>query len=172
VYWFRRPPIGRFALAALLIALGIYAEFAPVKTVAHPFTETSVVAGQSINSVVWREVAVGLFAPIEDQTELVAKVDLPPNTPLIPAVLGTIKSPPGWWSLVIDLPTYLDPGTRLAILPDPEGEPVEGLVLASTPVDQLAYGVPTGLVAVEAEGAPAIAKGAAVGSLIVLLLPG
>ena len=45
-------------------------------------------------------------------------------------------------------------------------------MLASTPVDQLAYGVPTGLVAVEAEGAAAIAKGAAVGSLVVLLLPG
>jgi len=178
VYWLRRPPIGRLALAALLIALGLYTEFAPATTVPHPFTGSATEAGQPIDSIVWRDVPAGLFQSIDWPTEgpiegpnLIAKIDLSPGTPLIPDLLGQIAAPPDWWSLVIELPGFLDPGTRLAILPEPDGTPIEGLVLASTPPDELTYGAPSGLVAVEPEGATAVARGAASGSLIVLLMP-
>ncbi len=170
MYWVRRPPIGRWLAAVLLIAVGLVSDLRAQPTSEHPFLGTDVAAGDVITDLEWRRVPAGMF-PVVDGLGLVARVDLKAGSPLIPEVLGSVAAPAGWWSLVIEVPSFLAPGTRLALLHELDGEPVEGILLA-TSRDELAYGPSTGLVAVAPEGATAVARANLEDTLVVLLLPG
>lgn len=166
----KRPPIWRWFGAAVLVVVGLYGEYRPEAVSSHPYLMADVPAGVTIDEVEWRQIPAGVL-PSVDGLPFVARIDLPAGTPLTPAVLGEVLAPDGWWSLPVELPSFLSPGTRLVLLVDQHGEPVESLVLAATPDDD-GFGPPTGLIAVAPEDATSVARANISGSLIVLIVPG
>lgn len=170
VYWMKHPPVWRHLAAAALVVFGLYGEFRQPPVSSHPYLSADVEAGAVIDQVEWREIPAGVLPSVTD-LPLVARIDLPAGTPLIPSVLGEVAPPQGWLSLVIEMPTLTAPGTRLMLLTDQTSDPVDAVVLA-TARDDIGYGAPTGIVAIAPDEALAVARAAASGSLTVLMVPG
>ncbi len=166
----KHPPVWRHLAAAALVVFGLYGEFRQPPVSSHPYLSADVEAGAVIDQLEWREIPAGVLPSVTD-LPLVARIDLPAGTPLIPSVLGEVVPPEGWLSLVIEMPTLTAPGTRLMLLTDQTSDPVDAVVLASAR-DDIGYGAPTGIIAIAPDKALTVARAAASGSLTVLMVPG
>ncbi len=177
MYWFRRPPYLRWALAALIVAFATIAELRGEATVAHPFVAARVDAGRPVeaSALEWRRVPPGLL-PAADPDGGVATRSLHPGEPLLPSSLGAAAAAPaGWWSVPLEVPRGAPPGAEVMVVVVtvdgvPEA-PVPGLVMSAGGADPFGAPVP-GLVAVPGERAGAVAAAAVSGQAVVLLAAG
>lgn len=156
MFWLTRPPLLRYAGAALLVAAGFAVELWPQATVSHPFTTIEVRAGQIVDasSVEYHDVPRGLLPPVELPSA--AAVNIGRGDPITPSLLasGEIGVPDGWWSIEMPVPERSRAGTSVLVVTG-TGERVEGMIVAVAPADD--FTGTTGLVAVHPDGAQAVA---------------
>ncbi len=172
MYWFRRPPYLRWALAALIVGVAAIGELRGTSTAQHPFVAAAVPAGAEITpeDLELRTVPAGLL-PAVDPAGARAARPLNPGEPLLPAdVTGAPAAPAGWWLAPVRLPDGVGAGRQVrVVLLDPPGD-VPGVVVAPGTEDGLGTRVP-GLVAVPAAGAVDVARAAANDRVMVLVAP-
>ncbi len=172
MYWFRRPPYLRWALAALIVALAGAGELRGSPTAEHPFLAAAVPAGAEIDAeaLELRTVPAGLLPAVDTEGARAAR-PLAPGEPLLPSDLtGAPAAPAGWWLVPVRLPESVGAGREVrVVLLDPAGD-VPGVVVAPGGEDGLGTRLP-GLVAVPGAGAVDVARAAANDQVMVLVAP-
>ncbi|MEX0757366.1 MAG: hypothetical protein WD532_06990 [Acidimicrobiia bacterium] len=169
MFWLSRPPYVRWALAALVLVTGVIIEMRPMQTVPHPFTVDSIAVGNVVDEtqVVWRDVPVGLFAPIH--LPVTASRQIFAGEPLL-AGGGTTSVdtgiPEGWWAIELEIPAGASPGMRVRVV-TPEGG-AEGVIVEIRDGD---FGERSGLVAVP-EGAADTVAAAVLDATVAVLVGG
>lgn len=168
MFWLSRPPYLRWALAALLVAGGIVAEFRPSSTVSHPFATEPIEVGETVDDsrVTYRPVPAGLLEPVA--LPVTADRRLRAGEPVLagdPEDDGGI--PPGWWAIELDLPTDAAPGMTVRVV-TPFGV-ADGVVVAAVDGD---FGERRGLVAVPDGESQVVAEAVLDSRIAVLLGPG
>jgi hypothetical protein len=173
VYWFRRPPYLRWAVAGLVIAAAFAVELRPRPRVQHPFAALGMPAGSVVleERLEWRSIPAGLLPtpPIRDGMSLT--IDIAAGEPLLPGHVAPAAPPPiGWWGIPVALPDGVVAGdpVRLVVLDPPLT--VEGRVLTVPEADPLGL-EPPGVVVVPGDAADAVARAAAKQAVAVLVAP-
>jgi len=180
VFWFSRPPYGKYAAAVVLLTIGVYAEFRPSETRAHPFAVDHIVAGAPLESSLFEErpVLKGSLAAVAIAGR--AAHDIEAGEPLLASAVDTQQAatPDGWWALEVPLPASASAGMAVRLVvhaTDSAGSAavVEGVVIEPTTgtTDPLGFESPNGLVAVPEPDAAAAAVAVADRRVTVLLTP-
>lgn len=167
MYWFSRPPYGRWALAALVVIIAAYMDLSGPAVEPYPYVVADVGEGES-PAVEWRNVPVGVLPPAGDPSgRAVAAIER--GTPLVASLLeSTQLAPSDWWSVSIDLPAAAVVGSEaLLALPD---QIVPAVVVDVGLLDTFG-GASEGLVAVAPEHAAVVANAVSTRSVIVLIRP-
>lgn len=165
MFWLTRPPYLRWAAACVIVVGSLWVELRPTDTVRHPFAVAVIDVGDVIDhSVVeWRDVPVGLLAPVH----LPATSDrsVAAGEPILSSSATTdVGIPAGWWALELSLPIGARPGSPVRIVAATGVS--DGLVIEVRDGD---FGESTGLVAVPESAAEGVATAAADHGLTVLL---
>ncbi len=172
MYWFRRPPYLRWAVAAVIAAAAVVTELRGTPTVPHPFATAAIPAGAELTgaAVEFRQVPPGLLPEVDPAGARAAR-PVAAGDPLVPADLGTgPATPDGWWAVPVDLPDAAVAGQDVAVVLVDTGSTAPGFVVAATGDDGFGARTP-GLVAVPEADAPAVAQAAARDALVVILAP-
>ncbi len=170
MFWFSRPAYIRWALAALILVAAAVIDLAGRARVPYPFLTSAVPTGAVVtpSDVTWRDIPAGLLPPAP-AVEGAAAVDLSPGDPLLAASLTTSGDiPPGWWSVPVELPDTVGPGTAVRLVAVDPAVDTEGIVAHPATTGTFAMASP-GLVAVPPETAGSVAVAAANGTLLVLI---
>lgn len=166
-----RPRYLRWLAAAIVLCVGLYAEFRPTHTTEHPFAAAPVAEGDAIIAVDWREVPAGLLVP-PDLADAHAAVAVAKGEPLLPShVAAAGQVPAGWWSIPVPMPFTAPTGTLVQLVDSVTQSTTEGVIVAQPPDDPFAV-APTALVAVPAQAAAAMAVAASEGRVTVLITDG
>lgn len=171
VVWLQSPPWARWALALVIASVALWIEFRPATTTPHPFASEDLAAGAVVDeaNTEIRAVPVGTFSPVElGQTTLGPIVS---GDPILASQVGEAggAAPAGWWSLEMPLPrgSHRGDGARIVLL---DSDVVaQGVVVGDPDEDPLGSG--TGLIAVEPEKAPDVARAAGEGRAVVMVAP-
>jgi hypothetical protein len=166
VFWLSRPPYIRWALAGLVVLVGLLVEFRPAQTVAHPFAAETIGVGETVDEsrVIWRDVPVDLLAPVMLPATATRRIE--PGEP----VLGGAPAgdpgaiPAGWWAIELGVPAGATTGMAVKLVSDTGA--TDGLVIETRDGD---FGERTGLVAVPGDSAQLVARASLDGSVAVLL---
>lgn len=165
MFWLSRPPYARWALAGLILTVGLVVELRGEPTVPHPFVTELIPVGEVIDEskVRWEDVPAGLLEPVHLPATATRKIL--PGEP-VPVSEGTTDAgvPDGWWAMEVTLPAGTRPGMAVRLV-----TPVtttEGVVVSTREGD---FGEQSGLVAVPGSNADAIAVAALDSSLVVLV---
>jgi len=180
VFWFSRPPYGKYAAAVMLLTLGIYAEFRPSEVEVHPFAVDDIVAGAPLESSLFedRPVLESSFPAVAIEGS--AAHDIGAGEPLLASAVDLQQPaiPDGWWALEVPLPASASAGmpVRLVLRSADFAETamvVKGIVIEPTTrsADPLGFESPSGLVAVPEPDAAAAAVAVADRRITVLLTP-
>jgi len=167
-----RPPYLRWAAAAAIVLGALVWDLRDNAVEPYPFAAGPIAAGALITNtdVEWRSLPEGAIA-MPDLSDPVASRDLVAGEPIVPsAVARTSIIPDGWWSVPVSLPAATPPGTRALLVGTGPVFETDGIVISSPAEDLLSYSE-TGMVAVPADAATAVAIAARDGALIVLLDP-
>jgi hypothetical protein len=171
VYWFGRPPIWRWLVAAILVVGAVALELRPSPVVLHPFAASDIAPGEQVTDVEWRPVPPGLL-PATDVAGYAAAA-IPSGDPLLPGSLAPQPPPPpGWWLVGMEISFAAPPGTAVRVVISAAGsEPltVDGVLVSSQSGD--GFGPATGLVAVPGEDAGIVAAAVQDRAALVLLSP-
>ena len=167
MYWFSRPPYGRWVLAAAIVFVAAYMDLTGPAMESYPFTATDTAQG-SVPEIEWRAVPAGLL-PAPGQVTGRSAVAIAAGTPLVPGLVDTAPiAPSDWWAVAIDLPRGASVGSdALLALPD---QIVPGVVVDIGVADTFGVGS-EGLVAVAADDAASVASAVAGNTVVVLLRP-
>lgn len=172
MYWMARPPYLRWAIAALVLAAGIWTEMTGPPRVLQPYLTTPVTAGQPIepDDIEWRPIPADVLdAP--DVGGRIAAVDLEPGTPLVEPMLADGEPlPDGWWAVAIPLPLGVAAGAEVRVVVSGEPGIVTGRVVAPSVDGGFGIAEP-GLVAVPENAVASVANAALTGSLVVAVAP-
>lgn len=165
MFWLSRPPYARWAVAGLVLVVGLGLELRGEPAVPHPFAAVRIPVGERIDesNVRWEEIPAGLLEAV--RLPLVAGRTILPGEP-IPPIEATEDSgiPDGWWAVEVALPTGTRSGMAVRLV-TPEATS-EGVVVATHEGD---FGEQSGLVAVPASEADVVAVAALDASLMVLV---
>ncbi len=167
VFWLSRPPYVRWALAAVIVVIGLVTEFTPEPTTRHPFAAIELAVGEAIDDtvVIWRDVPPGLLDPVGLPT--VASRPLQAGDPVLLGDASAANNsgiPEGWWGVEVDLPAGARSGMSVKLVT--AAAAVDGLVIPVTDGD---FGERTGLVAVPGDAAENVAAAALDTTVMVLL---
>lgn len=155
MFWLSRPPYLRWALAALILVTGAILEIRPTQTVPHPFAAGTLGVGEVVDEtqVVWRDVPVGLFAPVH--LPVTASRLIIAGEPVL-AGAGTTSAdtgiPEGWWAIELEIPAGASPGMRVRVVTPSGG--AEGVIVEVRDGD---FGERSGLIAVPEVAADTVA---------------
>jgi len=172
VFWLRRPPYARWLVAVGLVAAAAFIDLADPPTEPHPYVVDAVAIGDRVepSDLEWRDVPVGLLPPADIEGS-VATRQLQANTPLLPGDLaGRPVIPADWWVVPLPIPGESVPGTTIRIVLTDTATTVDGIAVAAGPKDPLSSQA-TGLAAVPAGSAAAVASAAANQRVVVLISP-
>ncbi len=167
MYWFSRPPYGRWAAAFLIVATAAYMDLSGPAVESYPFVSDDAAEGES-PQIEWRDVPAGVL-PAPGDPGGRATASIVAGTPLVEALVdvGPLL-PADWWAVSVDLaPGAVVGSDALLVLP---GLIVEGIVIDVGVADSFG-GAVQGLVAVAPEQAGEVAAAAASGSVTVLIRP-
>jgi hypothetical protein len=166
VYWLRRPPYLRWIAAGLVLGVGLFLDLRPASMVSYPFLSTGLATGSPVEPAVeWQDVPAGYLPDWTEPVAGIAVADLPPGTPLLPAMVTDSVMPDGWWTVMLPLPRRIAPGTSIRVAVG--DEVIEGIVSGEMLDD--GYEI-TGPVAFPESQAAAVAA-AASSALVVMIGP-
>jgi hypothetical protein len=153
----------------LVVVGGLVLELAPDATVPHPFVLEPIAVGEEIDGsrVRWVDVPRGLLTPVN--LPVTATRHLEPGEPVLGAVNDAALGggiPTGWWAIELDIPGGARPGMVVRLVSHLGS--AEGLIVDVREGD---FGERTGLVAVPADQATAVAE-AALGGVVAVMLGG
>ena len=172
MFWLTRPPFVRWAAGALLVVAAIIADVRSGGTELRPFAAADLAAGSEAQSasIEWRKVPAGLLlSPVLDGMTIQRKVLR--GEPLTPSALtDRAGPPPGWWSIELRIPEAAEAGSRARIVVADPPLASEAYIVSISPGGAFDDSA-TGLVAVPSENVDAIARAAALGSVVVLVAP-
>lgn len=175
--WLTRPPYLRWLVAAVAVALALYAELRPPPTAPHPFAVEEIPAGEEVTRarVELRPVPPGMLGDVE--LPAVAGRTIRPGEPVLPAALEGVAGsiPEGWWALELPVPEGASPGMELRVVVAPadlggEAQAVPGVMVQSSSADVALE--PSTLVAVPPAAGVEVAVAAREGRVTVLLAGG
>jgi hypothetical protein len=171
VFWFGRPPYLRWLAAAALVIGAATIEFWPDGEADYPFAAAPMEAGDPL-LIEWRRLPAGLYPP-PAVLGVVASHQLAEGEPITSSdVQPPVAVPAGWWSLVLEVPLRLAPGTGVRlVLTGHDGEQVPGVVIASEEPERFVATGPTALIAVPGELTARVATAAAARQIVVLVDP-
>jgi hypothetical protein len=136
-----------------------------------PFAMQTIERGEQVedSAIEWKAVPVGLLA-MPDLQGPTAAVTILPGEPISASTLRyTARVPSGWWTVALDLPPAVLPGTGVRIVLG-AGDGVSGIVVEPSRED--AFGLRSaGLVAVPASAADAVGFAAGAGQIVILFEP-
>src|SRR5690606_21475353 len=169
VLWLERPPVLRWAAAALLVLAAAWSEFAPQPTVPAVFLATDVEIGTPLDEshVTRRRVPAGVVDTIEPSG--VAAVDLHAGEPLVYSMVATAPIPSGWLLIEAPVPGHAPPGAEATgvILGGEGATPVEFPALVIDAAGDDPFGGSLGTLAVPPEWIGAAAAASASGRLVI-----
>lgn len=130
MYWLRRPPYLRWAVAAALILVAAIWDSAGPATVPYPFATATIEPGTAVDgNVEWRAIPAGLLPSWTGPVTGSARVYLAAGDPLLPSlVTAGDPVPSGWWSIPLQLPAPIPPGTPVQVLLNGDVTPISGVV--------------------------------------------
>jgi hypothetical protein len=166
-----KPPYLRWAGAAALVIAALAWDVSAQATEPVPFAVRTIERGEQLEeaAIEWRSAPVGLI-PLADLDGATAAVTIRAGEPISTSALRyTAAVPAGWWTVALDLPPAVLPGTRVRIvLGGAEG--VSGVVVEPSREDS--FGLRSaGLVAVPSEVADAVGFAAGAGQIVILFEP-
>lgn len=166
-----KPPYLRWAGAAALVIAALAWDISAQATESVPFAVRAIERGEQLDdsAIEWRSAPVGLL-PMPNLEGATAAVTILAGEPIATSALRfTAAVPPGWWTVALDLPPAVLPGTRVRIvLGGAEG--VSGVVVEPSREDS--FGLRSaGLVAVPSEAADAVGFAAGAGQIVILFEP-
>jgi len=173
VYWLKRPPYARWALAALLISGAAAWDLRSTPDTLHPFLAEGVTAGEAITEehLEWREVPSGLIAT-PDLAHPMAGIDIPAGEPLLDSMLrGPVDIPAGWWEVPASIGAHADAGDLVLLIVVDPPTTVTGIVVSPQRGDAYSLDYRPASVAVPLEVAPLIAAASSQGSLVAAVRP-
>jgi len=166
-----KPPYLRWAGAAALVIAALAWDVSARATEPYPFAARSIHRGETLDadSVEWKAAPVGLLQ-IPDLDAATAAVNIQQGEPIsISALRYTAAVPVGWWTVPIELPPAVLPGTHVRIVLG-GGDGVSGIVVEPSREDS--FGLRSaGLVAVPAHAADAVGLAAGEGNIVLLFEP-
>jgi hypothetical protein len=172
MFWFRRPPYGRWVAAAALLVVAFVMDTSGRATEPRPFAAHDLAAGHVVTDedVEWRDVPAGLL-PAPDLAGATVGRSLIAGEPIVPGALRSAGAvPAGWWAVPLTLPTTIGPGAPVQVVDLSTGAVAGGIVV--TPGGEGAFGVAEpGLVALPGEAAATMAVAAARDEVAVLFAP-
>ena len=167
MFWLSRPPYLRWALAGLVILVGLVVELRPPRTIAHPFAAETIGVGEAVDEsrVVWRDVPVGLLVPVVLPSTATRRIE--PGEPVPSMDSGADDRgaiPEGWWGIELDVPAGAAAGMAVKLVS--HAATADGLVIEIRDGD---FGERTGLVAVAGDSAEFVALASLDATVAVLL---
>lgn len=167
MFWLTRPPYLRWALAGLVLIVGVTLELRPPRTTPHPFAIETIGVGEQIDEtrVRWRDVPTDLLAPVDLPVTAMRRIEAGD-----PVLAGTGAGnddgaiPAGWWAIELDMPAGARAGMPVRVVTH-DGT-ADGVVIEVRDGD---FGVRSGLVAVPDELAHTVATALLDSSVAVLL---
>lgn len=166
-----RPPYVRWAGAVVLVAAAFAWDVSARATEQVPFAARAIQRGEPIDtdSIEWRSAPIGLL-PQPNLQSATAAVTINRGEPISPSALRfTAAVPVGWWTVAMDLPPTVLPGTGVRIVLG-GGEGVSGIVVEPSREDS--FGLRSaGLVAVPSQAADAVGLAAGAGQIVLLFEP-
>ncbi len=171
VLWLGRPPYLRWLAAGGLVVSAFLWDISERATEAFPFATAELTRGQLITdeNVEWRQMPVGSLA-IPDLVGATAAVTIQSGDPIVTSLVSAeAQHGLNGWAVPVSLPVGAARGTAVKLV-FPDGSDVLGVVIEPATADPLGFDS-TGLVAVTAEAANAVAIAAANGDLVVLIAP-
>jgi hypothetical protein len=136
-----------------------------------PFAARTIQRGEQIDddSIAWKSSPSGLLRQ-PDLQGATAAVTIQEGEPISASALRfTAAIPAGWWTVALDLPPAVLPGTLVRIVLG-RGEGVSGIVVEPSREDS--FGIRSaGLVAVPAQAADAVGLAAGAGQIVILFEP-
>jgi hypothetical protein len=164
VYWLRRPPHLRWAIAAAVIVAAAVWDARGPATVEYPFAAVAAAPGTPVDEVVeWRTVPAGVLPDWTGPVGGSVGVALAKGDPLLPSLVaaGSVV-PAGWWSVPLELPAPIPPGSPVRVLLG--GREVAGVVAQSAGDYQQ-----EALVAFPADAAAAVAAASRDDAIVVMV---
>ena len=153
MFWLSRPPYARWLAAFVVVVVGLVVEFREEPRVPHPFATQSIAVGEVIDSgrVQWTDVPAGLLPTVS--LPMVAERPIAPGEPIPPGQgQASPNVPPDSWALEVPLPIGARAGMRVRLVTPTLS--VDGIIVETMEGD---FGERSGLVAVRAEDADAVA---------------
>lgn len=167
--WLARPPYLRWFAAGAIILAAVSWDLSKRQTEPHPFASQAIMRGEPLSddNVEWRDVPIGVFAVV-DLSDVSARVDIDPGTPISEAVVSRAAPlPSGWWSVPIDLPVGTPEGVAVRVLA-PDGKAITGIVVRP-PIRDSFGSVEAGTVGFAPSDADTVAQMLTIGGLVVLV---
>lgn len=165
MFWLRHPPYLRWAIAGLVLALGLYVDTRSPSTIDYPYATVDIGVGQAVGpSIELHPVPTGLLPDWDGDISGFAAVPIPAGTPLLPGVVRSIHIPMDWWSVAIPVPQLVVPGTAVRVAL--EGTIVEGVVAGESIDNSYEF---VAAVAFPAAAAAQVAEAAASGPLVMIV---
>ncbi len=166
-----KPPYLRWAGAAALVIGALAWDVSARATEPFPFAAETILRGERLDeaAIEWRASPAGLLS-LPDLEGAIAAVTILPGEPISASALRyTADVPPGWWTVALDLPPAVLPGTHVRIVLG-GGEGVSGVVVEPSREDS--FGLRSaGLVAVPPQAADAVGFAAGAGQIVILFEP-
>jgi hypothetical protein len=166
-----KPPYLRWAGAAALVIAAMAWDLSARATAPFPFAARTIQRGEQMDetAIEWKSAPVGLL-PLPDLGGATAAVTIGRGEPISPSALRFAAAvPAGWWTVALELPPAVLPGTHVRIvLGGSEG--VSGIVVEPSREDS--FGLRSaGLVAVPPQAADAVGFAAGAGQIVILFEP-
>lgn len=166
--WLERPPLLRWAAAAVLVAVALWSELSPPPTTTISVLVEDVAAGTPLEAhhVRSRQVPAGTVETVEPSG--VAATDLHAGDPLVASLVTEVELAPGWIVIEAPIPETAHPGaSATGIILDSDAAPVEfpALVVTAAGADPLDDSA--GSLAVPPEWVASAAAAVARGELVV-----
>ena len=166
-----KPPYLRWAGAAALVIAAMAWDISARATEPFPFAARTIQRGEQLteDAIEWKPAPSGLLRQ-PDLHGATAAVTIGQGEPISPSALRfTAAVPAGWWTVALELPPAVLPGTLVRIVLG-GGEGVSGIVVEPSREDS--FGLRSaGLVAVPADTADAVGVAAGAGRIVILFEP-
>ena len=166
-----KPPYLRWAGAAAIVLAALAWDVSARATQPFPFALRTIERGESLDAsaIEWKTAPAGLLR-LPNLQGATAAVTILRGEPIAASMLRfTAAVPAGWWTVALDLPPAVLPGTHVRIVLG-GGEGVSGIVVEPSREDP--FGLRSaGLVAVPSEAADAVGFAAGAGQIVILFEP-
>lgn len=166
-----KPPYLRWAGAGALVIAALVWDLSARATEPYPFASRTIQRGEALdaNAIEWKQAPVGLLQ-IPDMDAATAAVTIEMGEPISASALRYSSAvPAGWWTVPIDLPPAVLPGTHVRIVLA-TGDGVGGIVVEPSREDS--FGLRSaGLVAVPSWASDTVGLAAGEGHIVLLFEP-